>query len=223
MNKKNWSASSVLTVLRNEKYVGDIEMQKTITKDFLTYRSTINKGEAPRYYVENHHVGIIDRSTWDKAQTMLYEKPGKVGDSIPAQKKKRGYIGSPFGNLICGAVLEHGERAGKECGEGFFRVTYTGVATGYTDDRSLAATGGDMDTYLKSTHTLIPCGGVNRRWESGRQKSPDRMELRTRSCTAGKSTGDCQMPREKQPMKDALRKASMNAHWNRVLWKCCTA
>ena len=49
VNKKNWSASSVLTVLRNEKYVGDIEMQKTITKDFLTHRSTINKGEAPRY------------------------------------------------------------------------------------------------------------------------------------------------------------------------------
>lgn len=143
VNKKNWSASSVLTVLRNEKYVGDIEMQKTITKDFLTHRSTINKGEAPRYYVENHHVGIIDRSTWDKAQTMLYEKPSKVGDSVPAQKKKRGYTGSPFGNLVCGAVLEHGERAGKECGEGFFRVTYTGVATGYTDDRSLAATGGD--------------------------------------------------------------------------------
>ena len=156
VNKKNWSASSVLTVLRNEKYVGDIEMQKTITKDFLTHRSTINKGEAPRYYVENHHVGIIDRSTWDKAQTMLYEKPSKVGDSVPAQKKKRGYTGSPFGNLVCGAVLEHGERAGKECGEGFFRVTYTGVATGYTDDRSLAATGGDMDIYLEKYAYAYP-------------------------------------------------------------------
>lgn len=156
VNKKNWSASSVLTVLRNEKYVGDIEMQKTITKDFLTHRSTINKGEAPRYYVENHHVGIIDRSTWDKAQTMLYEKPSKVGDSVPAQKKKRGYTGSPFGNLVCGAVLEHGERAGKECGEGFFRVTYTGVATGYTDDRSLAATGGDTDIYLEKYAYAYP-------------------------------------------------------------------
>lgn len=156
VNKKNWSASSVLTVLRNEKYVGDIEMQKTITKDFLTHRSTINKGEAPRYYVENHHVGIIDRSTWDKAQTMLYEKPSKVGDSVSAQKKKRGYTGSPFGNLVCGAVLEHGERAGKECGEGFFRVTYTGVATGYTDDRSIAATGGDTDIYLEKYAYAYP-------------------------------------------------------------------
>lgn len=75
VNGKKWSASSILIVLRNEKYVGDIEMQKTITKDFLTHRSSINKGEAPRYYVKNHHVGIIDRVTWDKVQTMLFEKP----------------------------------------------------------------------------------------------------------------------------------------------------
>ena len=189
-------------------------MQKTITKDFLTYRSTINKGEAPRYYVENHHVGIIDRSTWDKAQTMLYEKPGKVGDSIPAQKKKRGYIGSPFGNLICGAVLEHGERAGKECGEGFFRVTYTGVATGYTDDRSLAATGGDMDTYLEKYAYAYPV------WRC-KQKMGKREGEKPRQNGTPDQKLYC---REKHGrLKDALRKASMNAHWNRVLWKCCTA
>lgn len=149
VNGKKWTASSVLIVLRNEKYVGDVEMQKTITKDFLTHRSTINKGEAPRYYVENHHVGIIDRSTWDKVQAMLYEKPPKPGDSSPAKKKKRPYTGSPFGNLVCGAILEHGKDAGRPCGDGFFRVTYTGVANGYTDERSLAATGGNTDIYLE--------------------------------------------------------------------------
>lgn len=76
VNKKNWSASSVLTVLRNEKYVGDIEMQKTITKDFLTHRSTINKGEAPRYYVENHHVGIIPIGKEQVSKVSMFkEKP----------------------------------------------------------------------------------------------------------------------------------------------------
>lgn len=64
--------------------------------------------------------------------------------------------------------------------------------------------------YRYNGKMLIPCGGANRRWESVRAKSPDRMAHRTRSCTAGKNTGDCRMPREKQPMKDALRKASMN-------------
>ena len=57
--------------------------------------------------------------------------------------------GSPFGNLRCGAILENGPDAGKPCSEGFFRVTYTGVANGYTDERSLKATGDDTGEYLE--------------------------------------------------------------------------
>ena len=149
VNGKKWRASSILIVLRNEKYVGDIEMQKTITKDFLTHRSSINKGEAPRYYVKNHHVGIIDRVTWDKVQTMLFEKPRTDMTKGPGKKKVKSIKGSPFGNLRCGAILENGPDAGKPCGEGFFRVTYTGVANGYTDERSLQATGEDTGEYLE--------------------------------------------------------------------------
>lgn len=149
VNGKKWSASSILIVLRNEKYVGDIEMQKTITKDFLTHRSSINKGEAPRYYVKNHHVGIIDRVTWDKVQTMLFEKPRTDMTKGPGKKKVKSIKGSPFGNLRCGAILENGPDAGKPCGEGFFRTTYMGVANGYSDERSLKATGEDTGEYLE--------------------------------------------------------------------------
>ena len=149
VNGKKWSASTVMIVLRNEKYVGDLEMQKTITKDFLTHRSSINKGEAPRYYVKNHHVGIIDRVTWDKVQTMLFEKPRTDMTKGPGKKKIKTIKGSLFGNLRCGAILENGPDAGKPCSEGFFRVTYTGVANGHTDERSLKATGDDTGEYLE--------------------------------------------------------------------------
>lgn len=57
---------------------------------------------------------------------------------------------------MCGAILEHGKDAGKPCGDGFFRVTYTGVANGYTDERSLAATGGDTDVYLEKYAYAYP-------------------------------------------------------------------
>ena len=66
-----WRADAVLYILRNEKYVGDCESQKTVTKNFLTHEASINNGEAPKYYVADHHVGIIDRLTWDKVQAML--------------------------------------------------------------------------------------------------------------------------------------------------------
>lgn len=156
VNGRKWTASSVLIVLRNEKYVGDVEMQKTITKDFLTHRSSINKGEAPRYYVKNHHVGIIDRVTWDKVQAMLYEKPRTDTTKGPGRKKAKSMKGSPFGNLRCGAILENGPDAGKPCDEGFFRVTYTGVANGYTDERSLKATGEDTGEYLEKYSYSYP-------------------------------------------------------------------
>lgn len=64
-------------------------------------------------------------------------------------QKVKSIKGSPFGNLRCGAILENGPDAGKPCGEGFFRTTYTGVANGYSDERSLKATGEDTGEYLE--------------------------------------------------------------------------
>ena len=172
VNGRKWTASSVLIVLRNEKYVGDVEMQKTITKDFLTHRSSINKGEAPRYYVKNHHVGIIDRVTWDKVQAMLYEKPRADTTKGPGKKKAKSIKGSPFGNLRCGAILENGPDAGKPCGEGFFRVTYTGVANGYTDERSLKATGEDTGEYLEKYSYSYPIWRCKRKMGEREDEPP---------------------------------------------------
>lgn len=144
VNGKRWTSGAVLSVLRNEKHVGDLEMQKTITRDFLSHRSVKNHGEAPRYYVENHHVGIIDRLTWDKVQIMLGEKH-HASDGSEKTRNPRGPKGSPFRNLRCGAIRPNG----KECGSGFFRITYSNAAAGYTDERSLAASGEGDERYLE--------------------------------------------------------------------------
>lgn len=42
-----WRADAMLFILRNEKYVGDCESQKTVTKNFLTHEASINEGDAP--------------------------------------------------------------------------------------------------------------------------------------------------------------------------------
>ena len=51
----DWSSSSVRKILRNEKYCGDVLMQKTITVDYLSHISKINEGEAEQYYIADHH------------------------------------------------------------------------------------------------------------------------------------------------------------------------
>ena len=149
VNGKNWAAGSIMIVLRNEKYVGDLEMQKTITKDFLTHRASRNEGEAPRYYIENHHVAIIDRLTWDKVQAMMYNKANRKDIKT---KVKKTIVKRPFVNLSCGEILPDGE----ECGAGLFRLTYTNVAAGYTDERSLKATGEDNGDYLEKYTFAFP-------------------------------------------------------------------
>jgi uncharacterized protein (UPF0335 family) len=149
VNGNMWRANSVMCVLKNEKFVGDLEMQKTITKDFLTHTSVPNKGEAPRYYLENHHEPIIDRITWDKVQAIIRNSAGTGTKSEKCRK--------PFFNLTCGEVHEDG----KVCGCSLFRQTYTRAATGYCDSRSLKNTGGDTSKYLEKYTYSYPvwrCG-----------------------------------------------------------------
>lgn len=62
-----WQSESVDFILRNEKYVGDCEMQKTVTVDFLSHKTIPNNGEAPKFYVTDHHVPIINRAVWMRA------------------------------------------------------------------------------------------------------------------------------------------------------------
>lgn len=67
----DWSSGSVKNILRNEKYCGDVLMQKTITIDYLSHASKVNEGEAEQYYIADHHDPIVTREIWEKAQELL--------------------------------------------------------------------------------------------------------------------------------------------------------
>ena len=67
----DWTSSSIRKILRNEKYCGDVLMQKTITVDYLSHQSKINEGEEEQYYIADHHDPIVSRELWDKAQELL--------------------------------------------------------------------------------------------------------------------------------------------------------
>lgn len=79
--KETWSPSTVLSILKNEKYKGDALLQKTFTPDFLTKRAKKNNGEVPQYYVENDHEAIIERDVWELVQLELNRRK-KVGRSF---------------------------------------------------------------------------------------------------------------------------------------------
>lgn len=63
-----WSAATVRRMLSNEKYKGDMLLQKQFTVDFLTKKVKKNEGELPQYYVSNNHEPIIDPWLFDFVQ-----------------------------------------------------------------------------------------------------------------------------------------------------------
>ena len=68
--KSEWSTSTIDRMLSNEKYIGEVLMQKTYAADFLTGRREKNVGQLATYLVENAHEPIIDKKTFEQAQTM---------------------------------------------------------------------------------------------------------------------------------------------------------
>lgn len=71
-----WSISTIENILKNEKYCGDLAMQKTYVKDYITHKAVKNNGEVTSYYVENHHEGIVSKEIFNLTQKLLEEREG---------------------------------------------------------------------------------------------------------------------------------------------------
>lgn len=68
MYAEKFPESSVLAILKNDKYTGDLRLQKTFVENHITKRERKNNGELPMYLVKNAHEPIIDRETFVKVQ-----------------------------------------------------------------------------------------------------------------------------------------------------------
>lgn len=67
-----WTDSAVHTLLINERYTGDIILQKFLTEDHLSHKSIKNDStEVPSYYIENHHAAIIPRKQYDRCMKIM--------------------------------------------------------------------------------------------------------------------------------------------------------
>ena len=66
-----WSAQSIQRILQNEKYCGDVLLQKTFTEDVLTGVHKKNTGQLPQYYIENYHEGIVSKQMFREVQAEI--------------------------------------------------------------------------------------------------------------------------------------------------------
>lgn len=63
-----WSDFSIRYILTNITYTGNMLLQKVFVDDPILKHRKTNRGELPRYFVEQAHEAIIDQTTFDAVQ-----------------------------------------------------------------------------------------------------------------------------------------------------------
>ena len=109
-----WSAQSIQRILQNEKYCGDVLLQKTFTEDVLTGVHKKNTGQLPQYYIENYHDGIVSKQMFREVQTEIARRNSK--SAANQRKRRRGRYNSKYAlseRLVC-----------RDCGSPYKRVTW---------------------------------------------------------------------------------------------------
>lgn len=91
---EGWTDAQISDMVRNERYIGDVLIQKTYTKDYLTHKTKRNKGEVTQYLVKNHHPAIIDRG--------LFEEVKKGREKCRGAEQAARVPHTLSGRLICG-------------------------------------------------------------------------------------------------------------------------
>lgn len=99
-----WRANTITKILHNEKYTGNMLLQKTYRPDFRTKKKRKNNGEARQYYVENSHDAIIDNNEFIAVQEEMKRRQSLFffahhdNTQVPLFKGiiKCGLCGSPY-------------------------------------------------------------------------------------------------------------------------------
>ncbi len=96
-----WPSETIRKMLKNEKYKGDLLMQKYYTADFLTKRMEKNEGAYEQYYVKDAHPAIISDEEWTVVQLeMQWRQQFRERHGV----REMGNVGECafFGRVYCG-------------------------------------------------------------------------------------------------------------------------
>ena len=115
--KEKWQYSTIQSILSNERYKGDVIINKTYIVDCISKKVKVNNGERTKYYVKNNHPAIIDAGTFGRVQEELARRSGKRKVKMVGTKTEQGKYSGKYALtelLVCG-----------ECGTPYRRCTWT--------------------------------------------------------------------------------------------------
>ena len=102
---RKWNYEGLDYILQNEKYSGDLLLQKYYTVDYLTKKVAVNEGQVPQYLAENNHQPVIPKAVFLQTQAEMARRHQNPSEFSYLRKWPLA------GRVICG-----------ECGCGYRRV-----------------------------------------------------------------------------------------------------
>lgn len=96
---------AVRAILTNEKYCGDVLMQKTYISDCISKKVVKNTGQLPMYLVRDNHPAIVSRNTYNAAQAELARRNALKSPSPKQAPTGRSCYTSKYAlseRLVCG-------------------------------------------------------------------------------------------------------------------------
>lgn len=65
--KQRWSRETISKLIKNEKYTGDVLLQKTFVRDIFTGKQMKNQGELDQFLIQEHHEAIVNKELFEIA------------------------------------------------------------------------------------------------------------------------------------------------------------
>ena len=113
--KDTWSTPTIRSILSNEKYKGDVLLQKTYKPSLFSDRAVRNDGALKKYYIEDVLPRILEPETFDRIQ----EELAKRGAKRPTSEKAKTPFGRYSGKYALSTLVVCGQ-----CGALYRRVTW---------------------------------------------------------------------------------------------------
>ena len=119
-----WQATTLMSMLENEKYKGDALLQKSYTVDFLTKKRTQNTGEIQMYYVEDDHDAIISKKIWECVQLEIKRRARYLEEHGTNSYSHRPESNPFASKIICGECNKVFARKGWRSSTGIDRKVW---------------------------------------------------------------------------------------------------
>jgi len=118
----DWSVSVIKGILTNEKYCGDVLLQKTFCTDVISKKIVKNVGQMAQYYMPDHHEAIVSREQYNTVKAEMARRSALRSPSKTAVTGRSCYTSkyALSDRLVCG-----------ECGTLYRRCIWTSLGRKY--------------------------------------------------------------------------------------------